>query len=283
MVDVNARRTDGWTPLHVASYLRRLEIVRALLDHGASANAENNAGEAPLYEVSIGEHQSQDDGISIARLLLERGASANACNIDHFGPLHTASYFGMLEIVRLLLDHGANADAKNRQGKNSLDLVSRGKYGSEEDGVRIAQLLLERGADVNAPDKDHWTPLHSASYFGRPEILRVFLDHGATANVENDDGETPLNLVSRGEYPSQAYGARMAQLLLDRGADVNGRLRAYWTPLHWASYHGRFDLARVLIDHGATMNAENKFLRTPLHEVSGGKCKTRGDDARVAQ
>jgi hypothetical protein len=41
-------------------------------------------------------------------------------------------------------------------------------------------------------DKDHWTPLHSASYYGKPEIVRVFLNHGAKANAENDDGETPL-------------------------------------------------------------------------------------------
>ena len=165
-VDVNARRSDGSTPLHVASHFRRLEIVRALINQGASVNAENNAGETPLYQVSVGRHQPQEDGICIARLLLEHGGNANACGIDHFGPLHIASSFGMFEMVRLLLDHGADADARSRQGKNSLDLVSRGKYESEEDGVRVAQLLLERGADVNAQDKDRWTPLHSASHYG---------------------------------------------------------------------------------------------------------------------
>ncbi|KAH9034507.1 hypothetical protein EDB85DRAFT_1947784 [Lactarius pseudohatsudake] len=86
-----------------------------------------------------------------------------------------------------------------------------GKYRSQEDGVRVAWLLLERGmdanrirnnqctplyedgvhmaqllpecdSDVSARGKDKWTPSHAASYYGRPEIVRLLLDRGAEAN-----------------------------------------------------------------------------------------------------
>ncbi len=284
-VAVNARRMDDWTPLHLASYHGRAEIVRVLLDHGASANAENDLGETPLYLASRGVYNSEDDGVCIAQLLLERGGNANSRRKDHWTPLLAASYFGRLEIVRILLDHGAEANAENRQSKNSLDQVSRGEYGSQEDGVRVAQLLLERGVDVNASDKDHWTPLHSASYYGRSEIVRVFLDHGADVNAENHEGETPLELVARGKDHSKGDGVRVAQLLLDRGADVKAQPKGHWTPLNWASYYGKPDMVRVLIDHGATvnLNAENGLLRTPLQDVSRGEYESQDDGVRVAQ
>ena len=282
-VEVDARKTDDWTPLHFAAYFGRTAVTQALLDHGASVNAKNNAGETPLYIVSRGVYQSQDDGVCIARLLLERGGNVNAICKDQWAALHAASYFGKPEIVRTLLDHGANPNAKNRLGKNSLDLVSRGEYQAEEDGVRISRFLLESGVDVNAPDKDCWTPLHSASYYGRPEIARTLLDHGADVNAENQEHETPLNMVSRGKYPSQADGVRIAQLLLDRGAAVDGQSKGDWTPLNWAAYYGRPDLARVLVDRGAAVNKKNNFLRTPLHDVSRGEYESQEDGARVAR
>ena len=286
-IDVNARKTDGWTPLHVASFFGRLEIVRALLDFGASTNAENIYGETPLFLVSRGEYASRDDGACIARLLLERGSDANARRKDHWTALHVASHLARHEIMRILLDHGANPNAKNRQGKDSLNLVSRGEYGSEEDGVQVARLLLERGVDVSSSDKEHWTPLHSASFSGKSEIARLLLDHGAKVDAENDDGETPLTLVSRGDYRSQSNGVRIAQLLLERGADVNGQPEGdwtpCWTPLSLASFKGRQDIVRALVDHGAIVNKESKSCRTPLHAVSQGEYESQEDGATIAQ
>ena len=281
-VEVNARSFDDWTPLHVASSFGNFEIARTLLDHGASANAKNNAGETPLYLVSRGVYSLQHDGICTTRLLLERGADANARRKDHHTPLHAASYRGRFEIVQMLLDHGANVNAENRLGKNALDLVSRGEYESREDGVRVAQLLLERGVDANASNKEDWAPLHSASYYGNFEIVRVLLDHGAKADAGNEDGETALSLVSRGEYHPQSNGVRIVQSLLERGADVNGQPKAFWTPLNWASFRGRLDIVRVLLDRGATLVTKKNF-RTALHAVSGGEYESQEDGARIAQ
>ena len=62
----------------------------------------------------------------------------------------------------------------------------------------VVQLLLERGADANARDNDHITPLHLASEDGRPKIARALLDHGANVNTENNRGETSLRRLSKG-------------------------------------------------------------------------------------
>jgi hypothetical protein len=86
-------------------------------------------------------------------LLLERGEDVNVQNKQQRTPLHLASYFGKLEIARLLLDRGAKLDAADEFGQTPLHDVSRGEYISEEAGVSVARLLLERGEDVNVKNK----------------------------------------------------------------------------------------------------------------------------------
>ena len=287
--DVNTRRNDHWTPLHVASCFGNVEIVRLLLDHGADpeANAEAGMGEKPLHKVSYGKYRSQEDGVRVAQLLLECGADVNTRRSDHQTPLHLASYFGNVEIVRLLLDHGADpeASATGDFEDKPLHKVSYGKYRSEADGVRVVQLLLERGADVNTRRNDHWTPLHVASCFGNVEIVRLLLYHGADpeANVEAGMGEKPLHKVSYGKYRSQEDGVRVAQLLLERGADVNIRRNDCWTPLHIASRFGKFEIVQILIDHSAEVDAVDDFCKTPLHDVSQGIYESQEDGVRIAQ
>ena len=173
-------------------------------------------------------------------------------------------------------------NAKNDKGEAPLHLVSRGEYGSPDDGVRVAELLLERGTNVNAQDKVGWTPLHSASYNGKPEITQVLLYHGAKANVENYLGETPLHLVRQGKYGSRG-GGHVAQLLLNGGVNVNAQDKRDWTPLHAASYYGRLEIAQVLLDHGAIAKTEDDQGKTPLHRVSHGNFESQEAGVRIAE
>ena len=287
--DVNTRRNDGWTPLNVASYFGIVEIVRLLLDNGADpeTNAEGDMGEKPLHKVSSGKYRSQEDGVRVAQLLLERGADVNIRRNDDWTPLHVASFHGNVEIVHLLLDHGADpeANAEGDMGEKPLHKVSSGKYRSQEDGVHAAQLLLECGADVNTRRNDDWTPLHVASYFGNVEIVRLLLDNGADpeAYAEGDMGEKPLHKVSSGKYRSQEDGVRVAQLLLECGADVNSRRNDRWTPLHIASWSGKFEVVQVLIDHTAEVDAVDDLGKTPLHDVLQGMYESQEDGVRIAQ
>ena len=179
--------------------------------------------------------------------------------------LHSASYHGRLEMVRTLLNHGVKSSAKNHLGETALHVMSRSKYDTKDSG-RVARLLLERGMDVNMQDKDHDSPLHSASYNGKLEIVRVLLNHGAIANSKNDRDETPLHQASQGEYESRADGVHIAQLLLDRGVDVNAQDKNGVTPLHLASWYGKHEIAQLLVEHSTLKN--NK-VRTILHVVEG--------------
>jgi ankyrin repeat protein len=71
--NLNAQTKANMT--HLASSNQKFEIVRALLDHGANTDAENDKGRTPLQEV-LRDGRLSHDGASVARLLLERGAEA---------------------------------------------------------------------------------------------------------------------------------------------------------------------------------------------------------------
>jgi ankyrin repeat protein len=256
--DVNTRRKDHWTPLHVASHFGNIEIAGLLLDHGADLEAAcGDIGEKPLHRVSSGQYRSPEDGVSVAQLLLDRGADVNSQRKDNWTPLHVASYIGNIEIAGLLLEYGADLEAAwGDMGDKPLHQLSYGKYRSPEDGVKVAQLLFDRGADVNTRRNDRRTPLHVASYSGNSEIVQLLIDHGAEVDAVDDFGKAPLHDVSLGKYESQDDGVRVARLLLDHGADVNAKARSGHTPLDLASINERpnLKLAELFLEHARNVN-----------------------------
>ena len=270
------------TPLHSASLYGRFDIVRLLLDHGATANSENNCGQTPLHLVAEGEYNLEKDRIRTAQLLLERGADVNAQDEDGATPLHSASYRGRIDIVRVLLDRGATAKSKGSKGRTPLHCVAQGKYlYSTDDGIRVTQLLLERGADANDSDEDKRTPLDLASYHGKVEIARALLDGGASVNSIGDHGRTPLHVVANGY--SRDDDVLIAQLLLERGADINAPNETKQTALHLASNAGRFKMVQVLLNAGANASAKDDQNQTPFHVISQGPYGSRGDVAGIVR
>ena len=282
--DVNAVGEHNWTPLCLATFRGSLNVARMLLEHGAEVDRPNIHRQTPLHLVSTRidpDLPGEGERSILAQLLVEHGADVDAQDKQNRTPLHFASYHGRPEISRLLLDYGANPQAENIQGRSPLHEVSKGKCRKSCSGqlcyhprsqfhpkqaLIVALLLLERGADVNALDKDHATPSHLASSLGVLEVARLLLDHGATANVENIHGQTPLHLVSQGELFSDE-NPDVARLFLGLGLEVNARDKDLTTPLHFACSQGKFQTALLLLDHGAEPNVQNADGETPLHQV----------------
>jgi uncharacterized protein len=96
----------------------------------------------------------------------------------------------------------------------------------------------------------------------------------AASRLQVAKGRTPLHVVTDwpGYFPN---GPRIAQLLIDAGADVNDRGKDGddgETPLHWAASSDDVEVAAVLIDGGADIELPNGSIGTPLDNAIGYAC-----------
>ena len=114
---------------------------------------------------------------------------------------------------------------------------------------REARALLDRGAAVDAKDREGATALARAAQAGKIAVATLLIDRGADVNARAINGSTPLF------YAAEADRAAMTRLLLDRGADPNIAGRGGLRPLAAAAYNGSEGSAELLLKHGADPNA----------------------------
>ncbi|XP_026061151.1 protein fem-1 homolog A-like [Carassius auratus] len=185
-------KTQGGTPLLIASRYGHLQVVEYLLEHcragvelggAVSFDGETIEGAPPLWAASAAGH------LPVVKTLLEHGASVNSTTLTNSTPLRAACFDGHLEIVRYLVEHHADLEVANRHGHTCL-MISCYKGHKE-----IAQFLLEHGADVNRRSVKGNTALHDCAESGSLEILKLLLKGGA--RMERDGyGMTPLLAAS---------------------------------------------------------------------------------------
>lgn len=272
---------DGYasrfTPLHTAVAAGRLEVVQALLDHGAKLEARTRVGNA--MDVALASQNA-----AMVRFLEQRGMTLPEARPAHV--LRMAAEAGDLGRVKVLLDAGAPINEVDNVGNSALSMALwRGH-------LEMAQALVDRGADpkllwqqpldVGRFDVTHdfvcWSrnvdALRFALHLGAPpdpgfldEILtvekaKILLDAGANVNLTGGDGKTALH---RAVY---CRNEPLVRLLIQAGANVKAQHLSGSccgdTPLHEAAFFGYTPLALLLIEHGADVNAKNAAGQTPL-------------------
>jgi ankyrin repeat protein len=160
-------------------------------------------------------------------------------------PLHLAAHYNKLEAAELLILRGANVNAKDRDGNTPLHNASLLA------NIEMCGLLLEKGAEVNARNEDGSTPLHLATFgFSEKHVLIVslLLDYGADVALYDNEGITPLHFASMG----MGQSTDIVKLLIENGADLNDKDNIYEQyPLHVASEGGNTDICELLLANGA--------------------------------
>ena len=147
---VNAPAASGATPLHVAAYLCQLGNVKCLLEAAADVNAVCTKGTTPLHQaVADWEIPAEDMALTV-RALLETGriTDVDARDANGFSALATAVEHGAAApAIRALLDHGASVNLEVKPGFNSLAIAcNQSIVPAPRETVR---LLLEAKVDTN--------------------------------------------------------------------------------------------------------------------------------------
>jgi ankyrin repeat protein len=113
---------DGYTPLGLAAFFKRRDVVKALLDRGAKPSLPSrDQGFTPLHSAVATDAAGGER--EIVRLLLDAGADPNAKSREGGTPLHTAAFTGDLEIAEMLLAYGADPNATDPKGLTPLDVA----------------------------------------------------------------------------------------------------------------------------------------------------------------
>ncbi|HUE84517.1 MAG TPA: ankyrin repeat domain-containing protein [Vicinamibacterales bacterium] len=173
--------------------------------------------------------------------------------------------------VRDLLEKRADVNAPEGDGATALHWAVYG------DDPAVVDLLIGAGAKVNAANDLAITPLHLAGANGNAAIITRLLDQGANPNAKSEAGVTPLMEAAR------SGSVDAVRALIARGADVNARERGRGqTALMWAVARRHPNVVKVLLDHRADVQARTRVrpLTVMLDQGPRRTVKTSMQDAR---
>lgn len=227
------------------------EIVRALIEHGASVTQSNADGMSPLDTVA------ETDDSRKAEMLLAAMASTAECRGMVESALRLALEAGSFETARVLIQFAVNFHTGVLKEIDAMGIaISRADLrmidfllDSEEAGGEISvnsrsghqlysllhwaivkkhnnvleHLLQKPNLLVDIRDVNGGTPLHLASFTLNAEAATALLEARANVNARNEDGLTPLSLATQRGHSRRVGSAstrtlRMMEILLDRGA-----------------------------------------------------------------
>ncbi|WP_415407924.1 ankyrin repeat domain-containing protein [Sulfurovum sp. CS9] len=185
--------------------------------------------------------------------------------------------FALLLVCSLLFFDTASCAMPAAPTSLEADLLATAKTG---DLAKVKNLLAS-GVDVNAKDKNGWTPLLMALGHGlqvplvpiNVNIIKTLIQAGADLNWETPRGQTPLNMAVHRE------DLEVVKVLIAAGAKVNQKIKSksapdYYqgaTPIFMAVESKNLEVIKELIRAGANVNERNNMGVTPLMVAMGSR------------
>jgi ankyrin repeat protein len=201
---------------------------------------------------------AQNDHFATVKLLVARDADIHGRGNDGFTALMSAAYAGHKDITTWLLKQGAAVDEMdNFYHRTAL------MWSTMRDYPEVTKILLDNGADVNRKDiceKQEWSVLIGAAYYGQTENVKLLLDAGALVDEKDTYGWTALM------HAADHNQIEVARQLLQAGASFENKStgEAGQTALLCAATSGNADIVEMLLERGADINAKDNWGQTAL-------------------
>jgi ankyrin repeat protein len=180
---------------------------------------------------------------------------------------------GDVATARALIQKKANVNAPQTDGTTALHWAAR------RGDAEAAELLIRAGANVSAANRVGVTPLQLAALNGDTVIIEKLIKAGANPNAPlNREGDTVLMMAARNGKPDAI------KTLLDNGAAVNAK--ETWggtTALMWAVSEGHLAATKLLLERGADVNARSHYVPAANGRGFEGRLPVEADSNQRVQ
>eukprot|EP00451_Oxyrrhis_marina_P028228 CAMPEP_0204337142 /NCGR_PEP_ID=MMETSP0469-20131031/20080_1 /ASSEMBLY_ACC=CAM_ASM_000384 /TAXON_ID=2969 /ORGANISM="Oxyrrhis marina" /LENGTH=678 /DNA_ID=CAMNT_0051321119 /DNA_START=1 /DNA_END=2033 /DNA_ORIENTATION=- len=166
-----------------------LDLVDELVNsHGIDPNQSDPSGMTPLHFAARRGYEE------IVGILLEAKADPGSANATGMTPLHHAAAGGHKEIIEFLCDEAkANLFVRDNNG---MSIVHHAAYQNWMDVITFA---FRRRMNIDAADKNGWTPLMYGAQQGNLSVCILLLDLGAITTQRNKYDKTALDIAEINE------------------------------------------------------------------------------------
>ena len=190
---VNYRDKNNKIPLHYAIETKNINVVKMLLDYGASINYVDNKGcNALFYAVS-------NNMYDLCKIAVSLIANINVKNCTGENILHIACNTQQYDIVNLLIENGANINAYDNNEMTPLH------YCIKINNIKLTKLLIDKKCNINTQDINGNTVLHYSIIENIFEIFEMIVVHEKIIfNLWNIYGDIPLHLIFK-NYKNKSY------------------------------------------------------------------------------
>ncbi|XP_023284986.1 ankyrin-1-like [Seriola lalandi dorsalis] len=270
--NINIVSSSNETLLHVAAKHGHLSIIELLTRKGARLELQDNNGHTALHSAASWGHTD------IVRALLKAGASIYTLDLHNKTPIHLAAENEHLDSVKVLVKEEAKQSDSHTQ-----DMFLH--MAATEDNWRLAELLLQTGAAVDARNNFNKTALFYAVARSNEKTASVLLKSGAKVDYDiineaiklNQESILRLLLANAKEVLSEeALGSalfsavrqnhdRVVNALIDSGANLNLCDKQGYTPVLLSAELGHTEVLRVLVAKQAKLVATLPDLSSALH------------------
>lgn len=280
--ELSLRDTNDDTPLHLAAYFGRVNIVEELLNRGAVIDdGKEDGNDTPLHNAAL------QGNVTIMRKLINRGADINACVPDDIGSVvNAAIYSGNREAIKLLIEKGASLTMVASEDEDYDAPLSLAAQLSD---LSMFEYLIDSCAD-KLPPEEYDKALVAAAEAGRVEVFSKLLSYthpqecfqkALDAATEEDNWDIIMVLLERYQGQALDYGALFEEA---SGTSENQDrvLQAVWKHANGEMLPDTLDKALIkaagcgkhstvemlLRDFGANPDAADEECGTALTEVA---------------
>ena len=225
---VEHRDTDWATPLCYAIVGGNIRIVELLISRGATIEPHSK---------DLLDHAVSEDRINIVKLLFDNGADPSKA---------PRIYDDNSEMSVLLKSYGVppkDINAFDKMGWPPLPYACRGDKGEHPNEVLR---LLKLGADIHVRSSKGKTALHCAAKAGFLKVIDVLIENGANIDATDNNGETPLFEAIRSTIKDGEKQRASIEALLEKGANPHVKNNKGLTPLQIAQRMRRTDAEEVV-------------------------------------